>query len=369
MQFFTRFVRGRRGNLATRAAFALGAALAFPDTQNAQAAGAPELGVWINHEGKGAVEIKQCGAALCGNIVWLKSQVNDQGQPLFDRRNPDESKRTRPICGLPVIGNVKRTSEGWDEGWIYNPEEGAQYDVSLAASGDRLTVTGYKGIKLFSKTFTWTRAPADLQRCDGAPPSDQTKAKPSGVPAKLAAPKPADGTAAPALKKPATAAVGGAPAAPTAKAVAPTAKTAATPGSGITAAAPKKLVAKDPAGAPATAKAPNAATAATKKPAATGPPVAKAAALDKSGKPVPAAAKTAAKQPAGAPANAKKPVTTTAVPVPTAATRPAAKKPATTTASTADDTKPAAAPAKKPAAKPAPKKETADEDDASSAVE
>ena len=99
MQFFTRFVRGRRGNLATRAAFALGAALAFPDTQNAQAAGAPELGVWINHEGKGAVEIKQCGAALCGNIVWLKSQVNDQGQPLFDRRNPDESKRTRPICG------------------------------------------------------------------------------------------------------------------------------------------------------------------------------------------------------------------------------------------------------------------------------
>jgi hypothetical protein len=26
-------------------------------------------------------------------------------------------------------------------------------------------VTGYKGIKLLSKTLVWTRAPADLPRC------------------------------------------------------------------------------------------------------------------------------------------------------------------------------------------------------------
>lgn len=181
MQISSSFGRGS-GNASARVTLAFSAVLLAMHCAPV-AAQVPEVGVWINHEGKGAVEIKPCGAALCGNIVWLRDPINAEGQPLFDRRNPDAGRRNRPICGLPVIGNVRRTSEGWDEGWIYNPEEGAQYDVALRASGDRLSVTGYKGIKLFSKTFTWTRAPADLQRCEGV---RQTKAKPSNAPVKAA---------------------------------------------------------------------------------------------------------------------------------------------------------------------------------------
>ena len=360
MQFFTRFVAGRRGNLAAQAAFALGAALVLPELRDAQAAGQAagpaEVGVWINHEGKGAVEIKPCGAALCGNIVWLKNPVNDQGQPLFDRRNPDETKRTRPICGLAVIGNVKRTSEGWDEGWIYNPEEGAQFDVALQASGDRLTVTGYKGIKLFSKTLIWTRAPADLQRCDGAAPQ-QTKAKPVVAPPKLAAPKPQDGTSAPAAKKPVTATTapaGGKPAQP-----------------GVATEA-KKPVAKD-AKATTAAKQPAAAAAPAKKAAAPTAGTSKKTAIENPAKPggtpsaktATPAVKAAAKP---APGTAKAAAASPVPPAPTAAKKPVAKKPATATASTAGDKK-ATVPSDKGAAKPAAKKKTADEDDASSTVE
>lgn len=341
MQIFTRFVRSRRGNLATQAAIAFGAALGLPDVQEAQAAGLPEAGVWINNEGKGAIEIKPCGAALCGNIVWLRKPINDQGQPLSDRLNPDETKRNRPICGLPVIGNVKRTSEGWDEGWIYNPEEGAQYDVALQAAGDRLTVTGYKGIKLFSKTFTWTRAPADLQRCDGAGPQ-QTKAKPVIAPPKLAAPSPQDGAAPTAVKKRAT----GGPAPAAAK----------------------------PAAAPAAAKKPPAKDAKVGAPTATGAPAkttgtAKTTTADKQG--VAPAKKAVAAKPTqpGAPAAKKTAATAPGTKPPAkAAAKPAAKKPATATASTVGDKKAADPSDKKPVAKPAAKKETADEDDAQSAV-
>jgi uncharacterized protein (DUF2147 family) len=363
MQFFTRFVAGRRGNLAAQAAFALGAALVLPELRDAQAAGQAagpaEVGVWINHEGKGAVEIKPCGAALCGNIVWLKNPVNDQGQPLFDRRNPDETKRTRPICGLAVIGNVKRTSGGWDEGWIYNPEEGAQFDVALQASGDRLTVTGYKGIKLFSKTLIWTRAPADLQRCDGAAPQ-QTKAKPIVAPPKLAAPKPQDGTSAPAAKKPVTATTAPAGAKPAAKSGTVTNDTKKLP---VAKDAKATTAAKQPASTAAPAKKAAAPTAGTSKKAAienpakpSGTPSTKTAAP---------AVKAAAKPAAGtAKAAAGAPVP----PAPTAAKKPVAKKPATATASTAGDKK-ATVPTDKGAAKPAAKKKTADEDDASSTVE
>ncbi len=140
---------------------------------NVVLAGPPlEAGVWINHSGKGAVEIRPCGDTgaaakrLCGFIVWLKEPNDRKGRPLTDGYNPDASKRGRTICGLPVLGSLQRVSSGWDNGWVYDPEQGAQFDAAIIAGREHLVLTGYKGVKFFSKTFTWRRAPADLPRCD-----------------------------------------------------------------------------------------------------------------------------------------------------------------------------------------------------------
>ncbi|MDH4982432.1 DUF2147 domain-containing protein [Hyphomicrobium sp. D-2] len=147
-------------------------------------AASPELGVWINHTGRGAVEIRPCaeqGPAsrnLCGYIVWLKDPANKRGDPLTDGYNPDPTKRNRSICGLPVLGSLQRVSDGgWDNGWVYDPEQGASFDAAIKlANRDRLVLTGYKGIKLFSKSFTWKRAPDDLPRCDGVQQDARKKA-------------------------------------------------------------------------------------------------------------------------------------------------------------------------------------------------
>lgn len=159
---------------------------------SAGAAGAApplETGVWINHTGKGAVEIRPCGPAgaaanrLCGFIVWLKEPNNRKGEPLTDGYNPDPAKRKRTICGLPVLGSLQRVSGGWDNGWVYDPEQGAQFDAAIVAGRERLVLTGYKGVKFFSKSFTWRRAPTDLQRCDQP---REAKAAPSAI--KVASP-------------------------------------------------------------------------------------------------------------------------------------------------------------------------------------
>ena len=141
----------------------------------AEAANPPlEAGVWINHTGKGAVEIRPCGTSgasanrLCGFIVWLKEPNKKNGEPLTDGHNPDPSKRRRTICGLPVLGSLQRVSSGNDNGWVYDPEQGAQFDAAIVAGKTQLILTGYKGVKFFSKTFNWRRAPADLPRCDHA---------------------------------------------------------------------------------------------------------------------------------------------------------------------------------------------------------
>lgn len=126
------------------------------------------LGVWLDDTGRGAVEIKACGNNLCGHIYWLQEPLAANGQPVTDGHNPDASKRSRPVCGLQVIGNVRPLPNGtWDEGWVYDPKVGKAYDVAMALDKkDRLNVTGYKGVKFLSKNFIWTRAPADLPRCD-----------------------------------------------------------------------------------------------------------------------------------------------------------------------------------------------------------
>jgi uncharacterized protein (DUF2147 family) len=109
---------------------------------------ADPIGVWINDTGRGAVEIKPCGAGLCGHVVWVKDQ-NDSGG-----------------CGRQIIGDAAPVGAGtWDNGWIYSPERKKKYDVELTMNGDKLKVKGYAGTKLFSKTMIWTRAPADLVRC------------------------------------------------------------------------------------------------------------------------------------------------------------------------------------------------------------
>jgi uncharacterized protein (DUF2147 family) len=127
----------------------------------------PIAGVWIDHTGRGAVEITPCGKSLCGRIVWTKDTVDSKGQPLRDANNPDRSKRSQPICGLQIIGGLEPQRDGsWDSGWIYDPEKGEQYSLELTLlKPDILQIKGYLGIKMLNETHQWKRAPADQPRC------------------------------------------------------------------------------------------------------------------------------------------------------------------------------------------------------------
>lgn len=133
----------------TLGALALAGTTVF--TSHAVAATSDPTGVWLDDTGRGAVEITSCGSAFCGRVVWVKSATDSKG------------------CGHQIIGNVKSAGQGtWDNGWIYDPERDSKFDVELKMlKGDKLKVTGYAGLKFLSKSMIWTRAPADLARCDG----------------------------------------------------------------------------------------------------------------------------------------------------------------------------------------------------------
>ena len=141
-----------------------------------------ETGLWIDDTGKGAVQIEICGGSkLCGRIVWLKEPLNAQGEPLRDKNNPQPERRTRPICGLPILGELQPLPEGgFDGGWVYDPKVGKAYDVAIElVAPDKLQVTGYKGVRFLGKSFLWTRADGDLPSCDVIPASAPQKAAPT----------------------------------------------------------------------------------------------------------------------------------------------------------------------------------------------
>jgi uncharacterized protein (DUF2147 family) len=158
------------GLMALTGAAYLASAAWLPEVvkaQNPPAVQSDITGVWIDHTGRGAVEIAPCGSKLCGTIAWVQNPLDKQGKPLVDANNPDKAKRARKICGLPVIGNTARQrGEVWDYGWIYDPDEGKTFDVELRLkSADVLQVTGYLGAKFFGETFLWRRATAAQPRC------------------------------------------------------------------------------------------------------------------------------------------------------------------------------------------------------------
>lgn len=152
------------------AAAALAVGLAGPSPPAGGQGAATVTGLWLDDEGKAGVDIQPCGAEMCGRIVWLKEPMGPDGKPWTDKLNPDAAKRSRPVCGLQVMGGLKRGANGtWQDGWVYDPEEGKSYNLEITLKdAATLSVVGYVGIRLLSETFQWRRLPAGHPRCAGA---------------------------------------------------------------------------------------------------------------------------------------------------------------------------------------------------------
>jgi uncharacterized protein (DUF2147 family) len=161
---------------------ALAAFLALSAIPAAQAATDPS-GTWLTEDGRAKIKIDHCGpggANVCGTVVWLKSPLNDQGQPRTDIKNPDPKKRARPVIGLTLMDGLKPEDAGF-KGQIYNADEGKFYEVTVArASAGALEVSGCL-LKILCGSQTWTKAPDEFAQAT----------PPAARPAKPAAAKPA----------------------------------------------------------------------------------------------------------------------------------------------------------------------------------
>ncbi len=121
-------------------------------------ASADVIGVWETVGGKSHVQISQCnGDKFCGEIIWLKEPTTEKGDPKTDINNQDEKLRERPILGINLLSGLEKTGEKeWEDGSIYNPEDGNTYSSEMRLIGDdKLEVEGC--VLFICKKQLWNR--------------------------------------------------------------------------------------------------------------------------------------------------------------------------------------------------------------------
>jgi uncharacterized protein (DUF2147 family) len=119
---------------------------------------------WVTEKGEARFEIFKANGKYNGKIVWLKEPTypagdEEAGKPVRDRKNPDTSKRDRPIVGLQLLNDFTYAGRNtYTNGTIYNADDGKTYKARLTLkSPDKLHVRGYVGISLLGGTTVWTR--------------------------------------------------------------------------------------------------------------------------------------------------------------------------------------------------------------------
>jgi uncharacterized protein (DUF2147 family) len=117
-------------------------------------------GLWYNQEHDARLEIYQTHDRFEAKIVWLK-EPEENGKPKIDKNNPDKELRSRPVLGMVVLHDLRKTDDPnfYKGGEIYDPKNGKTYDCRVTFQGERLKLRGFVlGMPFLGRTATWSRA-------------------------------------------------------------------------------------------------------------------------------------------------------------------------------------------------------------------
>jgi uncharacterized protein (DUF2147 family) len=117
------------------------------------------VGIWLNSNGTGKIQVFRENGKYFGKIVWLREPLNEKGQPKKDAMNPSASLRQQPLVGSIILRDFVFEDGEWTNGQIYDPENGKDYKCYLRLKdANTLLLRGYIGISLIGRTEIWKRS-------------------------------------------------------------------------------------------------------------------------------------------------------------------------------------------------------------------
>lgn len=104
------------------------------------AAASSAAGLWSTPQEHGRVEVRDCGAGVCGYVVDGDHIRADPA--VHDLMNRNTALRGRPLKGLPIFEGMTGGPPKW-RGKVYNPVDGGVYSGYVVQHGpDVLVLTG-----------------------------------------------------------------------------------------------------------------------------------------------------------------------------------------------------------------------------------
>ena len=115
-------------------------------------------GFWFNDKKDAKIQIyKARDGKFYGKIVWLKEPLKD-GRPKLDEKNPKANLKAQPLVELMILKGFKLDGDTYEDGTIYDPDNGKTYDCKMTFKGKNLAIRGFIGFSLFGRTTVWERA-------------------------------------------------------------------------------------------------------------------------------------------------------------------------------------------------------------------
>jgi uncharacterized protein (DUF2147 family) len=115
------------------------------------------IGTWLVGNSKAKIKIYKNGSKFNGKIVWLKEPTYSDGTPKVDKNNSDAAKQKQPLIGLDLLKDFEFENGHWENGTIYDPENGKTYKCKISFRDGKLDVRGYIGFTLIGRTDVWFR--------------------------------------------------------------------------------------------------------------------------------------------------------------------------------------------------------------------
>lgn len=121
---------------------------------------APKVeGIWTCSKKDCKVEIYKVGNTYEAKLLWARKEIDENGNPKLDSKNPDDSKKNLPIIGGKTLWNATYNSETnyFEDATAYR--NGRYFCGKFILNEDgTLTITGYNcTIKIFRFSETWSR--------------------------------------------------------------------------------------------------------------------------------------------------------------------------------------------------------------------
>jgi uncharacterized protein (DUF2147 family) len=115
---------------------------------------ADPAGRWLVADRSAVMKIEACTDGYYASIDWERV-------PGVDAKNPDKTKRGRPLSGISILMGMKPTGTNEWEGRVYNPKDGNTYTAQMSEPRpDQVRIEGCVLGGLICDGETWTRVPA-----------------------------------------------------------------------------------------------------------------------------------------------------------------------------------------------------------------